>query len=112
MAASGTTGCQTMQNGCRFISPRMCGAWATPGGDPYSGHWRSWRLALRRPTDTALAPVSEENSMLLTTTYYILEGQTPVPVADAFVWAQWLIGTEPQVARTAVTEEVCVSTIF
>lgn len=45
---------------------------------------------------------------------YILDGTTPVPVADVMAWATWMHQQGPQllVERTQLTHEVLVSTVF
>ena len=45
--------------------------------------------------------------------YWILDGQMPVPCADAYTWAQWLVESKhPYVVETMLLEDVRVSTVF
>jgi hypothetical protein len=46
--------------------------------------------------------------------YYILNGHTPVPVADMLEWAKWFetAGDARIVAQTEISENVRVSTVF
>jgi hypothetical protein len=43
---------------------------------------------------------------------YILDGHTPVPVADVLTWGRWFETADRTVARTAVAAGVEVSTVF
>jgi hypothetical protein len=43
---------------------------------------------------------------------YILKGKTPVKEDDLFAWAEWFESADRHVAKTALGEDVLVSTIF
>ena len=48
----------------------------------------------------------------MSTDKYILDGHTPVAENDLMKWAAWLEGANRKVARTEVTKNVSVSTVF
>ncbi len=70
-----------------------------------------WNNEITPVLEAAIAKAKKERGINMSEKY-ILDGHKPIPCDDLMVWAKWFETADREVAKTSISDEITVSTVF